>query len=116
MFYSYSTCNSTAAEWTDHLSRRGQLGGIKIQAGENLSASPLLGNHSHSYAFIHSSLFTPVIPTYVAPMLYKSDPINGDIISSPGSEYYDDTVPFEGVSVNYVQSLQEVGASTFGIV
>ena len=59
VFYSYATCNSTY-EWSelDSDSKR-VLGGISIKAA---------------------------IPTYLVPMLYKMS--DGEILASPGDEYY----------------------------
>ncbi len=36
IFYSYTTCNSTADEWIDYAANKELLGGINIRAGENI--------------------------------------------------------------------------------
>mmetsp|Transcript_36003 Transcript_36003/g.63128 ORF Transcript_36003/g.63128 Transcript_36003/m.63128 type:complete len:701 (+) Transcript_36003:59-2161(+) len=84
IFYSYSTCNSSADDWLaveeDIVGSRA-LGGISIDAN---------------------------VPYYVLPMMYKRDPSSGEIISAPDSEYYDDNIPYEGVYINYVKMIEEI--------
>mmetsp|Transcript_34735 Transcript_34735/g.56767 ORF Transcript_34735/g.56767 Transcript_34735/m.56767 type:complete len:669 (+) Transcript_34735:46-2052(+) len=84
LFYSYSTCNSTADDWfavEDDIVGSRALGGISIDAN---------------------------IPTYTLPMLYKRDPSSGEIQSAPGSEYYDDNVPYDGVYLHYTKKIVEI--------
>jgi len=82
LFYSYSTCNSTADDWhiaydegnpTDDI-----LNGISILAN---------------------------IPSYNSPMMYKKDPVSGEIITTAGDDYYDNSLPYEGVYINYIKKL-----------
>jgi len=82
LFYSYSTCNSTADDWhiaydegnpTDDI-----LNGISILAN---------------------------IPSYNSPMMYKKDPFSGEIITTAGDDYYDNSLPYEGVYINYIKKL-----------
>jgi len=51
----------------------------------------------------HSHILVIFISAY-----FKRDPASGDIIYSPGDEYYDDSVPFEGAYPNYVNRIVEV--------
>eukprot|EP00581_Thalassiosira_minuscula_P007139 CAMPEP_0183703846 /NCGR_PEP_ID=MMETSP0737-20130205/1421_1 /TAXON_ID=385413 /ORGANISM="Thalassiosira miniscula, Strain CCMP1093" /LENGTH=733 /DNA_ID=CAMNT_0025930645 /DNA_START=80 /DNA_END=2281 /DNA_ORIENTATION=+ len=84
LFFSYTTCNSTEADWfdvEDDIVGDRALGGIDIVAN---------------------------IPTYLLPMMYKRDPSGGEIVSSPGDEYYDDSVPYEGVYIHYVKQIMEI--------
>lgn len=48
------------------------------------------------------------MPTYNIPMMYKRDVDSGEVLGFPGDEYYDNSVPFEGVYLDYVKSLQGV--------
>ncbi|KAL7528450.1 hypothetical protein ACHAWF_002562 [Thalassiosira exigua] len=83
LFYSYEACNSTAEDWPargDVLERDEALGGIGVEA---------------------------TIPTYIYPSLFKRDG-NEEILFAPGSEYFDDGVPFEGVYIDYMAQLMEI--------
>ena len=40
--------------------------------------------------------------------MYKRDPTSNDILALPGSEYYDNTIPFEGIYIKYMERLLEV--------
>ena len=55
-----------------------------------------------------NELCAPVIPTYFPPAMFKRDPDTNEILTSTGSEYYDNDVPFEGIYPEYMQSLIEV--------
>jgi len=79
LFYSYSTCNSTADDWLEETSKD-PLEGISIRAN---------------------------IPTYQVPMIYKRD-INGTILYDVGDEYYNNSVIFEGVYPNFVAKLMKI--------
>jgi len=83
LFYSYSTCNSTADDW--------------LQAVDDIVDSKALGGVSISGN----------IPTYMLPMMYKRD-INGEALTTPGSEYYDDSIPYEGAYLQYVKKIMEI--------
>ena len=41
-------------------------------------------------------------------VIYKRDPSSGEIQSAPGSEYYDDNVPYDGVYLHYTKKIVEV--------
>ena len=62
----------------------------------------IVGNRALGGASIVAST-----PHYVFPMVFKKD-IYGEPISSPGIEYYDNSVPFDGVYPTYVQQLVEI--------
>ena len=38
---------------------------------------------------------------------FKRDPVSNEILSTPGDEYYDNSIPFEGVFINYAESIKE---------
>lgn len=44
---------------------------------------------------------------YVFAVMYKRHP-NNTVISETGSEYYDDSIPFEGVYPTYMRKLVDV--------
>ena len=46
--------------------------------------------------------------------MYKKDPASGEIASSPGEEFYDDSIPFDGVYPDFVKRIMEV--SRFSII
>ena len=83
LFYSYSTCNSTAEDW------------LAVE-------EDIVGNRALGGASIVAST-----PNYVFPQVFKRDN-DGEAISSPGIEYYDNSVPFDGVYPTYVQQLVEI--------
>ena len=39
--------------------------------------------------------------------MFKRDPANNDILPAPGEEYYNNSIPFEGVFINYADSIKE---------
>ena len=41
--------------------------------------------------------------------MYKRDPISGEIITVAGDEYYDNSLPYEGVYINFVREILKVG-------
>ena len=84
LFYSYSTCNSSADDWFDI--EADIVGSDKLFGGVDLEAA---------------------IPTYIMPMLYKRDN-NGDIFQELGDEYYDNTIPFEGVYIHFVKEITAI--------
>jgi len=84
LFYSYSTCNSSADDWFDI--EADVVGSDKLFGGVDLEAA---------------------IPTYMMPMLYKRD-ANGDIFQELGDEYYDNTIPFEGVYIHFVKEIMAI--------
>ena len=40
--------------------------------------------------------------------MFKRDPESGEVLTSPGSEFYDDSIPYEGDYISYTQQLIEV--------
>lgn len=88
--YSYSTCNSTADDWQTYAAENDlegeKLGGINIRA---------------------------TIPYYQIPSLFKT--VDGEQTVSQGDEYYNDSIPFEGIFPTYVQKIVDVSCS-FGRV
>ena len=85
LFYSYTTCNSSDAHWNPH-KYVAELGSIKA-----------------------------AIPSYTLPFIYKRSPADDDILSEIGEEYYEDSVPFEGVHIEFVRSLQSVADGEFNV-
>jgi len=83
LFYSYTKCNSTADDW---------LATFQGYNEEPLKKITLRAN----------------IPDYVAPMIYKKDPLNGNILTATGDEYYNNSIPFQGVYIDYVKKLMKV--------
>jgi len=87
LFYSSSTCSSSSSDWES--SQNNLLGGesmIAITAAYN-----------------------------IVPYVYKRDPTNGvnNIPVVPGEEYYNNTIPHEGVHINYVRALQKISVGDF---
>ncbi|KAL7526580.1 hypothetical protein ACHAXR_005246 [Thalassiosira sp. AJA248-18] len=84
-FYSYSTCGSSADDWKQYLQE------------QTISLST-------------------IVPTYSAPLMYKRSP-SGDILTSDtvGAEYYNSSVPFEGVFVNYLDNLMSIADADLNI-
>lgn len=83
VFYSYTTCNSTADDWLEveeEIVGNLALGGISIDAN---------------------------IPLYQFPMMYKSDS-DGSVLTSRGSEYYDDTIPYGGVYIHHANQIVKI--------
>mmetsp|Transcript_9466 Transcript_9466/g.14630 ORF Transcript_9466/g.14630 Transcript_9466/m.14630 type:complete len:255 (+) Transcript_9466:87-851(+) len=83
VFYSYSTCKSTADDWfnvEDQILDSGVFNGIDLQVA---------------------------VPIYLKPMLYKRDS-NGEILTKFGDEYYDDNIPYEGVYIDYLKKIMEI--------
>ena len=50
----------------------------------------------------------------IMPWVYKRN-YDGMIPPVPGSEYYDNDVPYEGVHINFVNSLQAVSGGDFEV-
>ncbi|KAL7530571.1 hypothetical protein ACHAXR_003567, partial [Thalassiosira sp. AJA248-18] len=87
LFYSYSTCDSTAEDWLIRYQRLTALAGASI---------------------------TTIVPAYTVPLMYKRNP-SGDILTSSGSEYYDSSVPFEGVFMIYLEKLMGIADDNFEV-
>jgi hypothetical protein len=80
LFYSYTTCNSTDAGWEE----------FKAVGANNqvLGGIPIISTASY----------------VVSPMVYKTD-INGEVLVAGSPEYKNDSVPFEGVYISYMEEL-----------
>jgi len=86
VYYSYSTCGADPADWFE--STHFALGGVKMKA---------------------------ITAAYnIMPWVYKRN-YNGDIPPVPGLEYYDNAMPYEGVHINFVKSLQAVADGDFSV-
>jgi len=83
VFYSYSTCNSTADDWL------------------------VIGNGKVAHVNLGHITIKANVPTYVVPMLYKRDPNSNDILHVTGSEYYDNSVPYEGVYPTFAERIMK---------
>jgi len=83
LFYSYSTCNSTADDWLET---------TNVASDNILKEVSIIAN----------------VPTYVSPMMYKIDPFSKEKITDIGDEYYDDSFSYGGVYINYVNKLTQV--------
>ena len=87
VFYSYTTCNSTFNDYTYEPS-------ISTLNGMNILAT---------------------VPTaYFPPYTFKRDN-DGNILTIAGEEYYNDSIPFEGVLINYLNALQDLSNNDFTI-
>lgn len=85
IFFSYSTCNSTAEDW--------------LEVEDDILDSPALGGVALKAA----------IPTYQIPYMFKRNPNNTEeILSTTGEEYYDDRIPWEGAYPKYLKKLVEI--------
>ena len=87
LFYSYTTCDPSFDDWT-RVEQKHTLGGVTILA--------------------------TVPGAYFPPYTYKRD-FNGEILTDAGDEYYDDSVPFEGVLIDYLSRLQKLSGGDFNI-
>ena len=54
-------------------------------------------------------IYCRAVPAYVLPMMYKRDS-SGEIIppEETGDEYFDDSIPYEGLYINYAKSIMEI--------
>ena len=83
LFYSYSTCNGTADAWLE----------VQEQLDEKaLGDIDLVVN----------------MPTYLFPNMYKRDSVTDEVLTSPGDEYFDSNVLYEGVYPTYIERIQEL--------
>ena len=80
LFYSYSTCNSDAADWLE----------------------------AEAVAILENRIIVASIPTYDYPYHYKENPTTGEVLSDPkGEEYYNDTIPWKGRVIEYFDTVIE---------
>ena len=49
------------------------------------------------------------VPTYLNPYMYKRDS-EGEIILDRGDEYYDDSIPYDGVYIHFAKQIMEVSS------
>lgn len=86
IFYSYSTCGSSPADWFE--GTHSALGEVKMKA---------------------------ITAAYnIMPWVYKQN-YEGEIPVVPGDEYYDNDMPYGGVHINFVKSLQNVADGDFTV-
>mmetsp|Transcript_41160 Transcript_41160/g.86336 ORF Transcript_41160/g.86336 Transcript_41160/m.86336 type:complete len:622 (-) Transcript_41160:278-2143(-) len=85
LYYSYTTCNSTADDW------------LEAEKGMDYA-----GDHPFGGVSIDAA-----IPMYVYPMMYKRDS-NEEVLITSGEEFYDDNIPYEGVYINYANNIQKL--------
>ena len=86
LYYSYTACGEE--DWTDRLEREKTLGGATI-----LAATP---------------------QAYFPPYHYKRGP-DGEVLSVAGDEYWNASVPYEGVMIDYLRELQELSGGDFEV-
>lgn len=86
-FYSYTTCDAALNDYTRN-EQKTTLGGITITA-----TAPI---------------------DYFPPYIFKRD-IDGKILGFGGDEYYNDTVPYEGILVDYLKELQTISEDDFNV-
>jgi len=91
LYYSSSTCGSSASDWEESPSQKDNN---NVLGGESLK------------------VITPAFN--IVPYVYKRNS-NGDIPVVPGTEYYNNTIPYEGVHINYVKSLQQISNGDFDV-
>ncbi|KAL7531863.1 hypothetical protein ACHAXR_004282, partial [Thalassiosira sp. AJA248-18] len=89
-FYSYTTCESSQEGMDSFFFPQNPLGGANLMTG---------------------------IPAYYEPYHYKRNPDSdlGEILISTGSEYYDNTIPWEGATLDYFRSLMSIADGDFGV-
>ncbi|KAL7528210.1 hypothetical protein ACHAXR_003461, partial [Thalassiosira sp. AJA248-18] len=141
LFYSYSTCNSTADDWLaveeDLVGGSPAMGGVSIVANVPMFVLPskyshfilvtcivlvsvvamLLqinlyrGNNGSSFSFMicYVANISTAINLFcsVFSVMFKRDG-SGQIVTTMGSEYYDNSIPWEGVYLKYVNSVMEI--------
>ena len=49
------------------------------------------------------------VPTYLNPYMYKMDS-EGEILLDRGDEYYDDSIPYDGVYIHFAKQIMEVSS------
>ena len=86
LYYSYTVCGEE--DWTDGHERQKTLGGATI-----LATTP---------------------QAYFPPYHYKRGP-DGEVLSAAGEEYWNTSVPYEGVMVDYLRELQDLSDGDFEI-
>ncbi|KAL7546227.1 hypothetical protein ACHAWF_009562 [Thalassiosira exigua] len=83
LFYSYTVCNSTAKDWFSvepDVVGSTKLGGIALEV---------------------------VVPSYKYPALFKRGD-KGEVLTETGDEYYNESIPFEGAYMNYLEDIFDI--------
>ena len=66
-----------------------------------------------TFSFLLCVLILPIanlyraVPTYLNPYMYKRDS-EGEVLLDRGDEYYDDTIPYDGVYIHFAKQIMEV--------
>ena len=63
--------------------------------------------HWEGIYFSRDDAHSYIFAIFVSAM-YKRDPASGEVLSSPGDEYYDDSVLFKGAYPSFVNQIVEV--------
>ncbi|KAL3779463.1 hypothetical protein ACHAWO_006448 [Cyclotella atomus] len=92
LYYSYTTCNSTGADW-------------EAYKKEEATIDYVLGNIA--------IVSTPIYVIY--PMVFKND-ANSVNLGTGSPEYKDDSVPFEGVYIDYAEELMRVSNGDIAMI
>jgi len=89
LFFSYSTCNSTEEFWQQHIFTGSSPENVSLVGGLTISAA---------------------IPSYQYPMLGKELPDGTTVYDrkAENSYYFDDSIPFRGLYIDYIHSLVEI--------
>jgi len=88
LFYSYTNCNSTADDW-------------------------FVALEGYSEVKMNNITIRANVPKYMIPMIYKKDPLNGEILASAGNEYYNNSLPFKGIYADYMKKLVKISNGDF---
>jgi len=67
-------------------------------------------SRSKSDDYMHTlQIFHRAVPTYLNPYMYKMDS-EREILLDRGDEYYDDSVPYDGVYIHFAKQIMEVSS------
>ena len=108
VYYSYSTCNSTADDWLeveDDIVGSRALGGIDIEAWV-IFCTYLVSLFLFMCLTCYIAILYRAVPTYLNPYMYKMDG-EGEILLDRGDEYYDDSIPYDGVFIHFAKQIME---------
>lgn len=87
IFYSYTTCNSTGVDWETYKTEQAGIHSVdKVLGGITIVSTPI-------YA--------------ITPMVYKRG-TDGEILDKRAPEYKIDSVPFEGMYIEYARELMSI--------
>ena len=59
--------------------------------------------------YIHCKLLRRAVPTYGEPYMYKRDS-EGEVLLARGDEYYDDSIPYDGVYIHFAKQIMEASS------